>query len=387
MQRSLHTKIGIIGGGQLGRMMLESASPLNIQSIILENDPTAPAARLAAEHIVAPLHDEDAISQLAEMTDVLTYEIENVGIPTLLALEAQGFEIIPSASILNIIADKGLQKEFYTQNGLPTAPYFLAANAAEVLEKLKLENWQGIALKSRREGYDGKGVQLFRQDEFQEIANTYLKGPFVAEKLLPGTHEIAVMVARDRGHNVKTWPVVEMIFDPVANLVDFLVCPARVSEAIAQKAAEIAVAVVEAFNGIGVFAIEMFLHEGEIFINETAPRVHNSGHHTIEACHTGQFEQLMRILCGLPMGDTSLKKPAAMLNILGGESFTGEYSLAGIDHLLTMPETFIHLYGKRESRPMRKLGHITILAGSPQLALEKAMIAKPFARTIAYEKE
>lgn len=366
-------KIGIIGGGQLGKMLIEAGKPWNIHYTILETD-NAPAQKIANEHIVGHLYDSEKIKQLAERCDVITYEIEHIDTQTLLELEASGKRIIPSPQLLQIIQDKGLQKDFFSTHQIATAPYLLADNSADCAEKVKTFNSEKVAIKLRKGGYDGKGVELLSK---QEIANNPLCIPFdepcVIEAFVPNAIEIAIIVARNEQGEIDTFPSVEMEFNPKTNLVEFLFSPANISEEIEQKAKELAIKCVEKLNGVGLFAIEMFLDKNnELYVNEIAPRPHNSGHHTIEACYTSQYEQLNRILLKMPLGSTQLIQPAAMLNLLGAEDVNGKYELTGLDQLLSTEGIYIHLYNKSTSKPHRKMGHITVLGTTIEEVKEKA---------------
>jgi 5-(carboxyamino)imidazole ribonucleotide synthase len=378
MQANLNTRIGIIGGGQLGKMLIEAAQPLNVYCSILENDAHAPASRIADEQIVGKLTGHKKLRKLAGISDVLTYEIEHVGVDTLLELEEEGMVIIPSPRILEIIKDKGLQKQFYADNGIPTAPFILVDNEKEWQGALEKSGFEKFAAKSRTEGYDGKGVALCTTaDILSGKTPIPFKEPAMLEQFVACKKELSVIVARDAEGNTVTYPLVEMEFDPVANLVEYLACPAQVSVDIAAAARTIALTTIEAMNGTGIFAVEMFLdYEDKIWVNEVAPRPHNSGHHTIEACYTSQYEQLLRILVGLPLGDASLIQPAVMINLLGAEGFSGKYRLQGIEEVMALPGVYIHLYNKKESRPMRKMGHVTILAPTLEEAKQKATFVK-----------
>jgi len=359
----LKKKIGILGGGQLGRMMIEEALRLNLHINVLEADAQCPSAKYANQFIEGSLQDEAKIRELAEISDVLTIEIEHVNINALLRLEKEGKQIIPSPKILAIIQDKGLQKLFFESKKIPTSPFVLVNNPAEWENGLKQLKATKIAAKTRRDGYDGKGVQLLDVDA---ILNQQIAIPFdqacVLEAFVPCEKEIAVMVARNEQGDINHFPIVEMEFDAEANLVTYLVCPAKLDNEIEEKAIEIAKQCVEAFDGVGIFAVEMFVTKtGDVLVNEIAPRAHNSGHHTIEANYTSQFEQLLRILAGLPLGSTELIQPAIMMNILGSNEVNGSYQLSGLDEALQTEGVYIHLYDKKTSKPMRKMGHVTVL--------------------------
>ncbi len=370
----LQTRIGILGGGQLGRMMIEESLRLNLTFNILENDPNCPCANICDKLIVGSLQDESAIRKLAEISDVLSYEIEHVNTEVLLKLESEGKTIIPSPKVLQIIQDKGLQKQFYLDNNIPTSSFVLANNKKEWANALGQIKTEKFAAKTRKDGYDGKGVMLINKSTILADLNSI---PFeqacVLEEFIPCQKELSVIVARDRNGNTLCYPSVEMEFDPVANLVTFLLCPANIDKVMEAKAEEIAIHAVNALGGIGIFAVEMFLtNDNNILVNEIAPRVHNSGHHSIEACYTSQFEQLARILANIPLGSTTSIQPAVMINLLGADDFSGPYQLIGLEEICAIEGVYLHLYGKKESKPKRKMGHITVLAETAKEAHEKA---------------
>lgn len=372
------TSIGIIGGGQLGKMLIEAGQPWNIHYTILEMD-NAPAKDIANQHIVGSLQDAEKIKALALQSDVLTYEIEHINVEALLELEAQGHKIIPSPKILSIIQDKGLQKLFFKANNIPSSPFELVDNASEWGAKLPALNGHKVAAKLRKGGYDGKGVELVNKVDIEQHGKIPFEGAVVLEEFVENAIELSVIVARNEQGEICTFPTVEMAFDPKANLVDILFAPANISEATEQTAKAIAQKCIECLNGVGIFAVEMFLsQDGQILVNEIAPRPHNSGHHTIEACYTSQYEQLNRILLGMPLGDTSLIQAAAMMNILGFESVNGPYELTGLEHILPMPGVFVHLYNKAETKPMRKMGHITIMGEDLEAVLNKLKTIKQY---------
>lgn len=372
------TSIGIIGGGQLGKMLIEAGQPWNIHYTILEMD-NAPAKDIANQHIVGSLQDAEKIKALALQSDVLTYEIEHINVEALLELEAQGHKIIPSPKILSIIQDKGLQKLFFKANNIPSSPFELVDNASEWAAKLPALRGHKVAAKLRKGGYDGKGVELVNKVDIEQHGKIPFEGAVVLEEFVENAIELSVIVARNEQGEICTFPTVEMAFDPKANLVDILFAPANISEARDQSAKAIAQKCIECLNGVGIFAVEMFLsQDGQILVNEIAPRPHNSGHHTIEACYTSQYEQLNRILLGMPLGDTSLIQAAAMMNILGFESVNGPYELTGLEHILPMPGVFVHLYNKAETKPMRKMGHITIMGKDLEAVLNKLKTIKQY---------
>jgi len=367
MNSPLKKRIGIIGGGQLGRMLIEEGLRLNLHINVLDADPNCSCALLAHQIIQGKLTDAESINVLSDISDIITYEIEHVNTEALLTLEASGKTIIPSPKTLQIIQDKGLQKNFYAKHQIPTLPYVLVNNKTEWAKAIQKLGSEKFVAKTRKGGYDGKGVTILNSAEIMKYPE---KIPFddacVLEAFLPCEKEIAIIVGRDVNGYMVSYPSIEMEFDPNANLVTLLISPAAVGSTIEQKAEQIAMNAVAAFNGAGLFAVEMFLSaNGEIFVNEIAPRPHNSGHHTIEGCITSQYEQLLRILTGLPLGKTDLIKPyAAMVNLLGNKDFSGNYTLQGVDEVMKIPGVYVHLYDKKESKPMRKMGHVTILANT-----------------------
>lgn len=375
MKKPFQPVIGIIGGGQLGKMLIESALPWNVQYNVLDPDNEAPCKKYAGTFINASLKDDASIRQLAAISDVLTYEIEHVNTNTLLDLEAAGKVIIPSPRILQIIQDKSLQKQFYTDNQLPTANFYKVETPEQWLSAIQNLPGDKIVAKLCKEGYDGKGVSICSKTEIQNGKFPF-EGPCIIEEFIQGCREMAVIVAGN-GATFKTWPVIEMDFDPALNLVDYLFSPANLETSIADEMCNIAINAIKALDGKGVFAVEFFLTpDNQILINEIAPRPHNSGHHTIEAAHTSQYEQLNRILLDLPLGDTSLFQSAVMVNIIGPAETKGDYRLDGLDTAFATPGFYLHLYKKNETRPGRKMGHFTVLADTVEKAVERAMIIK-----------
>jgi 5-(carboxyamino)imidazole ribonucleotide synthase len=276
--------------------------------------------------------------------------------------------------VLHIIQDKGLQKQFFEQHQLPTGKFRLVETESDWLQAIRDLGGDKLVAKTRKEGYDGKGVAIFNANELlSDISKRAFTDNTLIEEFIPCQTELSVMVARDREGSISTWPVVDMEFDPIANLVTYLNCPAQVSESIATQAQDIALRTVAALDGVGVFAVELLLGmDGKIYVNEVAPRPHNSGHHTIEACYTSQFEQLVRICAALPLGSTQLIQPAVMMNLLGGKDFSGSYRLQGLEEASAIEGVYVHLYGKKESKPMRKMGHVTITANTLEEAKNKA---------------
>ncbi|MCL2720149.1 MAG: 5-(carboxyamino)imidazole ribonucleotide synthase [Treponema sp.] len=356
--------IGIIGGGQLGRMMIYRSKKLGFRFAVLD-DKNAPAHVLADIVVEGSLKDKDAIEKLAKESDVLTYEIEHINTDALMDLYSKNCSIFPSPHVLHIIQDKLLQKELYIKNGLPYAPYFSDdLSASPDFSKVKFP----IVQKTRKEGYDGRGVKVLRSEK-----DELLKGVSIFEELVDIDKELAVMVSRSRDGSIAVFPVTEMAFNPDHNICDTVIAPARVSGKITSEVCEIAVSAVKALDGVGIFGVEFFLDKkGNVLINEIAPRPHNSGHYTMEACVTCQFEQHVRAVTGLPLGDTSLLRPAVMLNLLGMPDSFGNVILQGYEEAMKIPGISIHLYGKKEVKPFRKMGHFTVTADTIDEAVKKA---------------
>ncbi|MCB0506931.1 MAG: 5-(carboxyamino)imidazole ribonucleotide synthase [Chitinophagales bacterium] len=352
--------IGIIGGGQLGKMFIENASKLAVSITILDKDAHCPAHHIAKQHIIGSITDADAIQKLADSSDVLTWEIEHINVDKLIDLQAQGKHIIPNPNILKIIQDKGKQKQFYQAHQIPTSPFFIAQNKQEILEKLKETNFKKVAIKSCTGGYDGKGVFIADVVSIQENPNSI---PFddavMVEEFVECKKELAVLIARDKQGNHAVYPAIEMEFSE-SNLVSFLISPADINLETEKQAQQIAIQCADAFNSAGLFAVEFFLtQEDRLLVNEIAPRPHNSAHHTIEGFYASQYEQLLRILLDKPLASTQPIMPSAMVNIVGDK--TGKYQLKHLNELLQIEGVYVYVYGKEESKPNRKLGHVTII--------------------------
>jgi 5-(carboxyamino)imidazole ribonucleotide synthase len=324
----------------------------------------APCAGKSEIHITGSLYRKEDMLKLANLSDILTFEIEHISMEGLKAVESSGKRVVPSSKTLEIIQDKGTQKQFYQSHQIPTTDFRLAAdtsNWATLLDELEIE--QQFVIKTRTGGYDGKGVEIAHRANLPLLLEKYINTPVVLEKPVDFTTELSVIVARDLEGNMQVYEPCEMVFDPVLNLVDTLVTPARISPKLSQLSKDLAVKTVSALEDAGIYAVEQFLTaDGQLLVNETAPRPHNSGHHTIESCYSSQYDQLNRILFGWPLGNPSQKMPAAMINIIGPEGCHGTYRLSEASALLAIPGVYVHLYGKAETRPGRKLGHITILS-------------------------
>ncbi|HAX14096.1 MAG TPA: 5-(carboxyamino)imidazole ribonucleotide synthase [Leeuwenhoekiella sp.] len=353
-------KLAILGGGQLGKMLLYETRKFDIQTLVLDPNPEAPS-RLAANFFQqGDLMDYDTVYQFGKRADIVTFEIEAVNVDALEQLEAEGITVYPSPKTLRKIQDKGVQKDFYTEKNIPTAPYKKYPNLADL--KLALTANQSsfpFVWKSTQGGYDGKGVQVVRsQEDLEKLIDT----PCIAERMIPFKNELAVIVVRSPKGEVKTYPVVEMEFHPEANQVEYVICPGRIDDKVATKAREVATQVSEAFEHVGLLAVEMFQTEDdEILVNEVAPRPHNSGHYSIEGSYTNQFEQHLRAILNLPLGETESKIGAVMVNLVGAEGYTGDVYYEKIEDIMALKGVTPHIYGKRETRPFRKMGHVTIV--------------------------
>ncbi len=364
-------KIGVLGGGQLGRMMLQSALDFNLDISIMDPDPDAPCASLVKNFTVGKLKDYDAVMEFGKDKDLITIEIESVNTDALKDLQNSGVEVFPQPEIIELIQDKRKQKTFYKAHRIPTADFVLVDSKEEVrkyADKLPLVN------KLSKEGYDGRGVQILKSG--QDLENAF-DAPGLLEDLVDFDKEVSVIVSRNKDGKVSTFPVVELSFHPTANLVEFLFSPAEVSKEVEEKARDLAIQVVNQLNMVGLLAVEMFLtKKGELLVNEVAPRTHNSGHQTIEGNVTSQFEQHLRAILNLPPGNTQIVQPSAMVNLLGAEGFTGVAQYRGLDRLLSMENVHIHLYGKKLTKPFRKMGHVTITDSSLDKLKAKAREVK-----------
>jgi 5-(carboxyamino)imidazole ribonucleotide synthase len=376
-------RVGIIGGGQLGMMTIEAKFPsLPVEFVVLEQSADCPAAPISNQFIAGSLKSEADIRTLAEASDVLTWEIEHINVDALVRLEKEGKTIIPKPSVLQTIQDKGIQKQFFQQHNIPTAPFALCD--AQTITEALLSQFPGeqIVIKTRTGGYDGKGVAILNKSE--ALQSMPFSGNILIESFVPNALEIAVIVAIAQDGSHAVYPAIEMYFNPKSNLVEFLFSPARISTELEKKIQAIGLQCVQKLNSPGLFAVELFLTENqEIWVNEIAPRPHNSGHHTIEGCHCSQFEQFLRILSGAPLGDPSLVQPAAMINIVGPTHLSGDYQLANEDSLTQNGDVFIHMYRKAETRPNRKLGHATVIAPTLEALLERAESVKNQLEVIA----
>ena len=365
----------ILGGGQLGKMLIEAASDWNIRCHVLDPDPDCSCSRLAWQFTCGSFKDYDAVMAFCAEAHYITIEIEHVNTDALRDLKAQGKMVFPDPDMLDIIKDKGKQKSFYVEHGIPTSPFTLYDDADAIRQAVASgTRTLPFVQKSCTAGYDGKGVQVVRtKDDLDKL----LPGASLAEELIPFEKELAVIVARSTNGDTKAFPAVEMEFHPTANLVEFLLSPAHINSELEQKAQQLAVRTIEAMNLYGILAIEMFLTaDGDILVNEVAPRPHNSGHHTIEANITSQYQQLLRSIFGFPLGSTALTTTSMMVNLLGEDGYTGEAIYEGLPECLAIEGVYVHLYGKKITKPFRKMGHVTIVDSDAAKAREKANFVK-----------
>jgi len=359
--------IGILGGGQLGRMLLQAAANYPVTVHILENDPDCPSAHLCHQFTLGDIRDFEAVYNFGKNLDAITIEIENVNVEALEKLESESVKVYPSPAVLKTIKNKILQKDYYKKHQIPTADFLITENRA-ALEKAV--DFLPAVHKVGEGGYDGKGVQLLRTRD--DISKGF-DAPAVLEKMVPIHKEIAQMVAINDKGETALYPPVEMLFDPDLNLLDYQLCPAELSTQTLYRVEAIALTVVRNFKSAGIFAVEMFVDKnGDVLVNETAPRVHNSGHHTIEAHYSSQFDMLWRVMLGYPLGNTDPILPSIMVNIIGAEGFSGDVRYEGLEEVLKMDNAFVHLYGKKQTKPGRKMGHVTILSKEKQDLLHKS---------------
>lgn len=373
-------KLGILGGGQLGKMMLYDTRKFDIQTYVLDPSNEAPCKIACDKFVQGSLLDFDTVYNFGKQVDVLTFEIELVNVDALEKLEQEGIKVFPSSKTLRIIQNKGKQKQFYKDNNLPTSDFILFEN----LEKLKsqiLNLTLPFVWKSTEFGYDGNGVKVIRKiEDLEELP----EGECIAEQMVNFKNELAVIVARNSSGEIKTYPVVEMEFHPEANQVEYVICPARIEDNVAQKAREIALKVSEKFQHVGLLAVEMFQTQNdEILINEVAPRPHNSGHYSIEASYTSQFEQHLRAILNLPLGNTDSKVAGVMVNLVGAEGFSGNVVYENIEKILQLDGVIPHIYGKKQTRHFRKMGHVTITNQDIQKARKIAEEVKNSIRVIS----
>ena len=374
--------LGILGGGQLGKMLLTETRKFDITTKVLDPSPDAPCRIACNTFVQGNLTDFNTVYNFGKDVEVLTIEIENVNVEALEKLQTEGVKVYPSPQTIKNIQNKASQKQFYATHGIPTAPFQVFQNTESLKKAI---NEQQLSLpfvwKSARFGYDGNGVKIVRQ---LTDLNLLPNDQCIAESLVPFKKELAVIVARNAKGQVRTYPVVEMEFHPEANQVEYVLCPARIEEAVAQKARTIAIQVAQAFEVVGLLAVELFQTENdEILVNEVAPRPHNSGHYSIEAAYTNQFEQHLRAILNLPLGSTESKVAGVMVNLVGAEDYQGKVVYENIEQIMAMEGVTPHIYGKKETRPFRKMGHVTIVNPNINKARQIAEQVKNTIRVIA----
>ena len=360
-------ELGILGGGQLGRMLIQEAINFNVTTRVLDPDPDAPCKHLCDHFKVGSLTDYDTVYNFGKQVNLLTIEIEKVNVDALEKLEEEGILVYPQSRIIRLIQDKGLQKQFFKENGIPSSPFQIINSAADL--KTTIFKYPYIQ-KLRRDGYDGRGVQKIRSESDHKFA---FNAPSLIEEWIDFEKELAVIVSRNEKGEVKTFPCVEMEFNPEVNLVEFLISPSTLNFEILQRADDLAISIANSLKIVGVLAVELFLTKtGELLVNELAPRPHNSGHHTIEGNYTSQFEQHLRAIFNLPLGDTRAISNAVMINLLGEKGYEGLAEYEGLKEVLKLDGVYIHLYGKKITKPYRKMGHVTIIDDDREKAIEKA---------------
>jgi len=371
-------KVGILGGGQLGRMMLQAAANYPVETFLMENDPGCPAAHLCHHFTKGDIGNFEDVYNFGKGLDAITIEIESVNEDALEKLESEGVKVFPKPSALRIIKNKILQKQFYKDQQLPTAPYVITQN----LHELSLQqNFLPAVHKVAMGGYDGRGVQVIKKKE--DLSKGF-DAPAILEKMIEIQKEIAQIVAVNEKGDTALYPAVDMVFNKDLNLLDYQISPADIPEKACWKIEAIAISLVKNLKSPGIFAVEFFIDRaGDVYVNETAPRVHNSGHHTIEGNYSSQFDMLWRIMLGYPLGNTDPILPAAIVNLLGAEGCEGEAKYDGINEVLGMDNVFVHIYGKKDTRAGRKMGHITILSNEKQELTHKAHTIKRTIKVIS----
>jgi 5-(carboxyamino)imidazole ribonucleotide synthase len=349
-------KLGILGGGQLGRMLIQEAINLDVDVHVLDPDVNAPCKDIAHGFTLGSFNDFETVINFGSTMDVLTIEIEHVNVDALELLEKQGVKVYPQPNVIRLIQDKGAQKQFYTEHGIPTAEYRLIGEK----EASQHTRFFPVFQKLRKGGYDGKGVQSLKTAD--DLSKAFTE-PSVLEKSVDLEKELSVIVARNAKGEVRTFPTVELEFNPIANLVEFLFSPANVSAEVEQKSQEIAKTIAHKLGIVGLLAVELFLDkQGNVLVNEIAPRPHNSGHQSIEGNYTSQFMQHLRAILNISLGNTEIVKPSVMVNLLGEDGFSGEARYEGLEDVLALKGVNVHLYGKRLTKPFRKMGHVSVIA-------------------------
>jgi 5-(carboxyamino)imidazole ribonucleotide synthase len=377
-----HTRLGILGGGQLGKMFIQVASELDIYCAILDPNPQCPAASLANKYMQGDFSNYDDVLKFGELADIITIEIENVNTEALRVLRDQGKRVHPSPEVIEVIKDKGLQKTFYQKNSIDSSDFKIYPNGKSILDELEKGKIQfPFVQKACREGYDGRGVAVIRNDaELKKLLDV----ESIIEPKVDIEKEVSVILSRNEKGEINVFPVVEMEFSEKANLVELLVSPARIEKNQEDKVISLGKKVVESLGLIGLIAVEMFITKsGDILVNESAPRPHNSGHHTIEANVSSQYEQHLRAITGMPLGSCQSTSSAVMINVLGSEGFSGDVVYRNAEEILKTPGAHFHIYGKKQTKPFRKMGHITICGNDVEALIEKGKQLKNLIRVEA----
>jgi len=364
-------RLGIIAGGQLGKMLVLAASNWDVKTFVLDPDPTCPASGVCTQYLEGSYQDYETVLNFGRNVDMLTFDIENININALIQLKKEGVRVHPEPEVLMVIQDKGLQKEFYAARNIPTSAFRLFGSKEEILKAIAEGSVHfPFVQKLRTSGYDGKGVEVIRTEK--EL-HKLMEGLSLLEDCVNIKKEVAVIAARNISGELNTFPMVEMEFNHEANLVERLICPSSEPQNIHARAEELAKEIISALGMTGILAIEYFVDkDGNLLVNEIAPRAHNSGHHTIESCITSQYEQQLRAIFGFPLGSTKIKIPSVMINLLGEKNHSGLVKYEGLTDCMSIEGTKIHIYGKRETKPFRKMGHATVLDPSIESAIIKS---------------
>lgn len=377
---SINNKVGILGGGQLGRMFIQEAINYDIHIAILDPNENCPCSNICNEFVKGDFNNYEDVLSFGKELDVITIEIEHVNVEALYELQKMGKKVFPQPRVIELIKDKGLQKSFYEENNIPTSPFTIHESADEVKN-----NDFPFVVKSRKGGYDGKGVAII--NDHKDFSHPIFLAPYILEEKVDFIKELSIIIARNESGDVEVYPMVEQEFNAEANLVEFLFSPAKVDDDVEKKGKVLAKQIIEKLNMVGLLAIEFFLtKDGDLLVNEMAPRPHNSGHHTIESNICSQFEQHLRSILNFPLGSTESINAGVMVNLLGDKSYKGEVVYKGLNEVLSMHNVYPHLYGKKETKPYRKMGHITITDKSIQRAIEKAQIVKDRVKVISKNK-
>lgn len=375
---STNVKIGVLGGGQLGRMLQQKALDFGLDLAFIDPDNNAPCKEISSRFFKGDFKDYETVYSFGKSRDILTIEIEHVNVKALEKLQEEGVKVFPQPSVIKTIQDKGLQKIFYKENNIPTSDFYLIQGKDEISN---FKDEFPFMQKMRKGGYDGQGVTPIRTES--DLSNAF-EVPSILEKMVDFEKELSVIVARNEEGEIKAFPCVECEFNPEANLVEFLFSPANISKEIEEKAQSIAENVIDKLGMVGILAVELFLtKDGDLLVNEVAPRPHNSGHQTIEGNMESQYGQLLRCLLNLPLGDTAIKLPSVMVNLLGEKGYIGNAIYDGIDKVLELPGVFLHFYGKTQTKPFRKMGHATIVNKSIEEAKQIAKKVKEELNIIA----